>query len=179
MRIALECEGCTMEYYGRNQWGALYWLLDCSLQLATGGINVSPARAAQESWDSAVDQIFLKGRNIVGRWHAIGNIRSRIPDNQIHFRGQLCAAQQCDQLPRILHAIVHAAQQNILKGQTLARTQWDGSHRTQQILDLPFACDRHHALTDDIVGGIQAQREFGPYWLCLLYTSPSPRDRQK
>ena len=41
-------------------------LLERSLQLATGGINVTPARTTQKSWNSAVDQTFLKCRNIVG-----------------------------------------------------------------------------------------------------------------
>ena len=83
------------------------------------------------------------------------NPRSRIPDDQVHFAGQIRAAKQRGYLVGILRPIVYPAQQNILKGHPFLRAKRHLPHRVEHVADLPFTRYRHNLLPNLIVRRVQ------------------------
>src|SRR5580693_1015621 len=86
------------------------WLdfLDRSLQLATGGVDVSSSRPAEEGGNAARDESLLKGRHLLWLRHRVANAGTGIPGDQVYLHRHGRAAGERDQLIRMLQAIVDA-----------------------------------------------------------------------
>ncbi len=71
-------------------------------------------------------------------------------------------ANQLHQFARCSDRVVDLVEQHIFEGQPLAGTQRESARRGQQLLQIPFAIDRHQFAPRGVVRGIKRDRQLGP-----------------
>src|SRR5271157_2678491 len=77
------------------------------LELTASGVNVAPARAADESRNAGLHQDALKCQHTIGIWGVERNFGAGIQRDQVHLRAQ--SANQVDNRPRVLRVVVDLA----------------------------------------------------------------------
>src|SRR5258708_5373828 len=108
-----------------------------ALELAAGGVDVAPTRAADECRHSAGHQNPLKILHLLVRGRGEGNVGAGIERNQVDLGAQ--AVHQVEQFTRVLWLVVLTRQQDILKREALARTQRKLTRGGEQLLQVPLA----------------------------------------
>ena len=114
---------------------------DSSLQLAAGGVNVAPTRTPNECGHAGSNQYLLKLQHAVLGRSLKCNPRAGVQRNQVHFRSY--SADQFTKFASVLRRIVHAVEENIFESQSLPVSQWEITRSRHQLLQVPFAIDRH------------------------------------
>lgn len=134
---------------------------DGAFELAAGGVDIASARTANIGGNLVVDEALLESGDIFGRGHGVGYAGAGIPSDEVDLGGKIGAADEPDDFVGMLGLIVDAPQEDIFKGDPLARPQGDFLDGGDEIVDVPLAGDGHDLLADLIVGGVERDGELG------------------
>src|SRR5271157_5103398 len=106
------------------------------LELAASGVDVAAPRSPNEGRDARSGEYALKCEYSLLRRRRERNLRPAIQRDQVNFGAQ--TADELNHFARVLHVVVQATQQDVLKGEPLAIAQWELPKRSHKLFDRPL-----------------------------------------
>src|SRR5438045_7652593 len=92
-------------------------------ELAAGGVDVAPARAAHEGADALGFEHGLEGRDAFLRRGAVGQLVRRVVRDEVDFGAQAMAVEKTREAARVFVRVVDTVEHDVLEGEALAGLQ--------------------------------------------------------
>ena len=124
-------------------------MLEGSLELAAGGVDVAATGATNEGGNAGVAEALLEGGHVLRGGLVEGHAGTGVPDDQVDLGTEIL--QQSDKFIGVLWLVVDAAEQDVLEGDAFAGTERHCGDGVEQSGDVPLARDGHDGLADDVV----------------------------
>lgn len=128
-------------------------------QLAAGRRDVLSLALADNGRDVAVPERALEGEDTFFGGSLPGRALPGIIDDEVELATH--AGHQARQLGRVFRAVVDAAEQEIFKGDALARLERIRLQRGQKLIQRPAGGPGHDALAQGLIGRVQRDRQIG------------------